>query len=135
MAKVKRLTDGSYLALPHKLINHQNFSNLTGNAVKLLCQLGGKFNGRNNGDLCVTWSVMQKQGWKSQATLFNAISELLHYGFIEKTRQGGRHSATLYGITWFKIDECKGKLDVKYTTSSSGKWKVEQQKFTRKYAK
>jgi hypothetical protein len=136
MAKTpRRLTDGSYLALPHTLINHPNYSNLTGTAVKLLTQLGGKFNGRNNGDLCATWSVMIKQGWKSQETLYNALGELEHYGFIEKTQQGGQHKPSLYAVTWYKIDECKGKLDVNATNQASGKWKVEQSRYIRKYNK
>ncbi|AMO58426.1 hypothetical protein [Endozoicomonas montiporae] len=133
--KVKgRRSSGKFVRLPHELINSPNFRMLSGNAVKLLVQMMDQFRfgkGKgitNNGDLCASWSIMEKQGWKSKGTLQRARDELLHYGFIELTRLG--HAFTrgwpnLYAVTLYAIDECGGKLEVGETRVPSGLWKKE----------
>jgi hypothetical protein len=82
-----------------------------------------QYKGDNNGDLCAAWTLMQPRGWKSKDTLSKALKELLAGDWLEVTRQGGRHKATLYGLTFYAIDDCKGKLDVKATGSPRGTWK------------
>jgi len=118
-----RRQHGQYFALPHAVMASTNYIKLSAYAVKLLNDLGLQFNGKNNGDLCATWSMMRMRGWKSASTLYKAINELTAYGFICKSRQGGRHKPTLYALTWQPIDECKGKLDLKPTTASLGTWR------------
>lgn len=66
---------------------------------------------------------MATRGWKSRDTLRKAILELLHYGWIMVARQGGRHQATLFAVTFFAIDECDGKLDIRATGSPPGEWR------------
>lgn len=110
-----RQSSGGYMSFPHSVTGHHNFIKLSPYALKLLIDMGSHYNGYNNGDLCITWSIMKKRGWKSQTTLNKARKELLDAGFIMVTRQGGRHQAALYAITWNKIDDCKGKLDVAAT--------------------
>ena len=117
-----RADSGGYLKLPHAVLASPNYRMLSAHAVKLLCDLGSQFKGGNNGDLCATWSLMHARGWKSRDTLGKALAELLHYGMIEQTRQGGLHRCSLYALTWHVIDECKGKLDVTPTRVASGKW-------------
>ncbi len=128
-----RRESGTFIPLPTSVLNHQNFTRLSGNALKLLMDLlsqlrltkGGTV---NNGDLCATWSMMKKRGWKSSATLQNAKNELIHYGFIVLTRQGQRlrkDKPCLYAITWWAINDCKGKLDVKSALTPLGSWKHE----------
>lgn len=111
-----------YFGLPHKLINTGKYRSLSPHSVKLLVDLGSQYRGFNNGDLCAAWSVMQKFGWRSRSTLFNAKKELLAAGFIMVTRQGGRNRPTLFAITWKNIDDCKGKLDVDATIAPPGGW-------------
>lgn len=124
-----RRESGSFLALPHDCLNHENFFKLSPHSVKLLVDLATQYKGSNNGDLCLTWSMMEKRGWRSQSTLDKSRRELLHFGWIELTRQGGRNQPSLYAITWQSIDECKGKLDVTETRVASGKWKVAKNDF------
>lgn len=100
-----------------------NYRELSAHAVKLLNDLGLQFRGANNGDLSAAWKLMQPRGWRSRDTLGRALAELLHFGLIEKTRQGGLNHCSLYALTWLAIDECKGKLDVSATAVASGKWK------------
>jgi hypothetical protein len=118
-------THSSFFGLPKAVLNHTNYLRLSAKAVKLLMDLGVQYNGFNNGDLCATWSMMQKRGWKSRSTLYDALQELLHYGLIMVSRQGGKHAASLYALTWNKIDECKSKLDIQHTLQPPGNWKKE----------
>ena len=127
-SKVKgRSEGGSFAALPHACLRHENFTALSPYAVKLLIDLYVSFNGTNNGDLCCTWSLMKKRGWRSESTLNNARKELLYYGWIICSRQGGRNMASLYAVTFQSIDECNGKLDVRETVASPGHWKESKQ--------
>ncbi len=76
--------------------------------------------------LCATWKLMKARNWRSKDTLNKALRELLDTGFIECTRQGGRHKASLYALTWLPIDECNGRLDVAPSRVASNRWKKTQ---------
>lgn len=115
-----------YINFPYEMTNHPNFIRLSPYAVKLSCDLGSQYKGANNGDLCATWSLMEKRGWRSRGTLYQAIQELLHYGLIIVSRQGGKHQPTLYALTWLKVDECRGKLDINATIYPPGNWNDDQ---------
>ena len=126
-----RREGGAFVPLPCSVLNHPNFMRLSGRGVKLLMdmvsQLRFKEGGAvNNGDLTVAWSVLSKRGWKSRDTLYLSLQELLYYGFISLTRQGGRNLASLYAVTWWAIDECKGKLEVPETRVPSNEWKEDK---------
>lgn len=112
-----RQASGGYMAFPHSVTGHPKFIELSPYGLKLLLDLGHQYRGSNNGDLCMTWSMMKQRRWRSQTTLNKARKELIEAGFIMITRMGGKHQAALYAITWKKIDDCKGKLDVKATTA------------------
>jgi len=118
-----RREGGTFVALPHACLMHENFIALSAHAVKLLIDLYASYRGINNGDLCCTWSLMKKRGWRSEATLNNARKELLYYGWNICSRQGGRNRPSLYAVTFQSIDECKGKLDVRETVTAPGDWK------------
>lgn len=97
---------------------------LSARGVKLLLDLFGQFDGRNNGDLTAAWSIMSKRGWRSKETLYRALGELLDRRWIVTTRQGGRRICSLYGVTWLAINECGRKIDVSATRTPSGAWKI-----------
>jgi hypothetical protein len=122
-----RNESGTFAALPHACLRHENFIALSSYAVKLLIDLYVSYNGNNNGDLCCTWSMMKKRNWRSESTLNNARKELLYYGWIICSRQGGKNMASLYAVTFQSIDECKGKLDIKETVTAPGGWKETRQ--------
>lgn len=125
-AKLKgRLESGSFVIFPHALLESQNFLALSAHAKALLFDLSAQYRGNNNGDLCATWSMMEKRGWKSRQTLGKAIKELEHFGLVERTRQGGRNAPNLHALTWHPVNECKGKLDArKRSDTASGLWKL-----------
>lgn len=118
-----RAMTGTWVALPHAVMDSAGFRALSGSAVKLLCDIARQFRGNNNGDLCAAWKVMQARGWRSRDTLHHALRELQEKGLIEKTRQGGLNRCSLFALTWLSIDECAGKLDVSPTNVASGLWR------------
>lgn len=131
-----RREGGAFLALPVSVLSHKNFYLLSGSGMKLLFELLSQIRLKkggvvNNGDLCAAWTVMGKRGWRSRDTLYWAIQELLHYGWIFKTRQGGRKMPTLYAVTFFAVNECRGKLDCSETRTAQGDWKKEVTKWIR----
>jgi len=113
----------SFLALPRHILESDEYAELTAFEVKLLIDMFAQFNGKNNGDLCAAWGIMEKKGWRSRDTLFRAIEGLRFNKFIQRTRQGGRNMASLYAVTWLGIDECKNKLDVRSTRVPTNEWR------------
>lgn len=118
-----RSDSGGFFGIPHNVLRSPNYPSLSAHSVKLLVDMGGQYRGANNGDLSAAWRILHPLGWKSRDTLTRALAELLHFGFIEKTRQGGLNRCSLYALTWKPIDECGGKLDVPATRVPSGLWK------------
>jgi hypothetical protein len=119
MARSKRYKDakdkrdsGRFYALPESVLNGSAYITLSAYARMLLFDLYVQYNGNNNGDLCMAYSMMKLRGWKSTHTLQHAKKELLDSGLIFETRKGARpNKASLYAVTWNALDECKGKFD------------------------
>jgi hypothetical protein len=118
-----RIEKGGFVPLPHCVIRSQSFGKLSPYAVKLLNDLLSQYYGSNNGDFHATYSLLKKRGWKSKGTLNRAIKELVESGFVEVSRQGGRNKCSLYAVTFYAIDECKGKLDISATNTPTSIWK------------
>ena len=118
-----RRSSDSFIRIPHHVVNHENFRTLSPRATKLLIDLLAQFRGYNNGDLAATLKMMQERGWNSSDQLNKAKNELVDRDIIWVTRQGGRNKACLYAVTFFPIDECKGKLDVASTRTAPVNWK------------
>lgn len=118
-----RSTSYSFVSVPKHILESEEYAELGAYAVKLLLDLYAQYNGKNNGDFCAAWSVMKNRGWRSKATLDRSIKELKRTGFILLTRQGGKHKAALYAVTFKKVNECKGKIDIKETREAPDSWK------------
>ncbi|MCA1805696.1 MAG: hypothetical protein LC646_10260 [Xanthomonadaceae bacterium] len=118
-----RRTSPYFLAMPHHILESEQYARLSSKAVKLLLDLGGQYRGKNNGDLSAAWKIMERRGWRSRDTLVKALKELLDSGFIIKTRQGGKNKPCLYALTWKGIDECRGKLDMAPASVPLNLWK------------
>ncbi len=124
-----RRIKGGFLMIPHEVLRSPAYRSLSPSAVKLLVDIAGQYNGKNNGDLTACMALMKPRGWRSTSTLNRAKRELLSGGLIEQTRQGGMNlGPNLYAITWKPIDECTDKKgrprhDATPTTKPSGLWK------------
>ena len=101
-----------FFQLYHKLLDSPRYINLSHTAKSLLIDIARQYNGHNNGDLCVTLTVMEKRGWTSNSTMRRALNALLEAELILLTRQGSINKCSLYALSWLAIDECDGKLDV-----------------------
>ena len=112
-----------FVMLRKDVITSEQYANLSYKAIKLLIDVLEQYNGNNNGDLCITMSVMKKKGWRSSGTLHSAKNELSEKGWIVLTRQGGRHKCSLFAVTMHPIDDCGGKLEVRSTRTASNLWK------------
>ncbi len=119
----ERREPGGFAAIPHCLLNSKVYTGLSAHAVKLLNDLLAQFKGFNNGDLCLSWSIMEKRGWKSRDTLNKARKELMDVDLIFVSRYGDRKRPHLYALTFFAIDECGGKLDIKATERPLSLWR------------
>ena len=118
-----RAESGSYVVMPHAILESEEWAALSAFEVKLLLDVYAQYRGANNGDLSAAWTLMKRRGWNSKDTLGRALSGLLESGFLLKTRQGGRHKATLLAVTWQSVDACAGKLDVSATKVAPGTWR------------
>ncbi len=125
MSRVKngRSKTPPFVQLRKDVITSTQWAKLTYKAVKLFVDVLEQYNGSNNGDLCITMSVMKKKGWVSSGTLHAAKNELVEKGWLELTRQGGRHKCSLYAASIHPIDECGGKHDRRSTHTASNLWK------------
>lgn len=118
-----RRESGGFSQLPWVVMDCENWVQLSGSALKLLMDLYRQYKGSNNGDLCAALRILKPRGWTRGESISNAVRELIYYGMIEMTRQGGLHRASLFAVTWRSIDYCKGKLDVEPTALPSALWK------------
>lgn len=121
--KKNRRSKPRFTSIPHRVMESPNYAFLDGWDVKLLLELAKQYNGYNNGDLSAPFSIMKNIGWRSSGTLNKATQNLIHYGFIQKARQGGKNKCNLFALTWEPINECKGKLDIEATSRAADSWK------------
>lgn len=134
MSRKKRFKDHAekregrgFTPLPHVVLQSAEFAALSAFAVKALLDLLAQYRGDNNGDLCAAWTVMKARGWRSRDSLAKGLGELLERGLVVVTRQGGKHKASLYGVTFYEIDWCGGKLDIEAPTRAfMGAWHRQQ---------
>jgi hypothetical protein len=94
-----------FVSLPHALLTHPTYSELSGGASKLLLAMLSGYVGKNNGHLTATFSRMKTFGFNSKDSLARAIRELIAFGYIVRTKSQHLRSPALYAITWFPINK------------------------------
>ena len=112
-----------FVMFPLDVLNHETFRTLSPRATKPVVDIAAQYRGSNNGDLCAPLSLMRDRGWNSSDQLDKAKKELVGKDVIRVARQGGLNKCNLYALTWFPIDECKGKLDIASTITAPVNWK------------
>jgi len=105
-----------------RILNSPEYARLSPKAVKMLLDIWVQYTGFNNGDLSAPWSLMRPRGWQSKGTMHAAIKELEKAGWLERTRQGGKHKCNLYALSGYPIDKCNGKHDRRPTKKASQLW-------------
>lgn len=129
-----RRESGVFLAVPMAVITSDNYRKMSAKAVKLLFDVAAQIRFRqggtvNNGDLCITESIMKQCGWNSRDSLYKARDELIHYGFLKLTRQGGKNMPSLYALTFFAIDDSEKHCQA--TRTAPNDWKQAVKKWRR----
>ena len=118
-----RLPRGSFITVRKDILRHPNYHSLSHRAVRLLWDLYAQYNGNNNGDFSATYSVFKEKGWNSNSQLVKAREELIAKGWIVISRYGGLNmNCHLYAVTWERIDECEGKLQIDPTPRPLNYW-------------
>lgn len=129
--KVKgRRMIGRFIGLPHVVIKNKDYVDLSYKSKALLIDLMLQYNGRNNGDLTTALAILRDRGWKRQATIGEAVKELIDANLIIRTREGQFRNpfsrCALYAVTWQPIDDCKDKdLNVNPTSTAPRKFSFE----------
>ncbi|NKQ13782.1 hypothetical protein DQ405_026900 [Pseudomonas sp. SST3] len=128
-----RRESGTFAALPHMVMDSEDFLSLSGSATKVLLGLLRQYRGNNNGDLSAAFSSAKGWGIGSKSTLTNALAELQNGNLITRTREGRFMKpggcCALYAVTWHPIDECGGKLEVSPTTAAPRKFSLERAQY------
>jgi hypothetical protein len=116
---------GAFITLPLSVLNGAAYLGLNVHARMLLLDLVAQYRGDNNGDLCAAWKLMKPRGWKSEDTLNKAKRELLEAGLIVEARKGARpNKCSLFALTWYALDDCGGKLDIKPASFPRGAYRL-----------
>lgn len=93
----------------HNVLFCPDYIALTPVAKALLNELIFQYNGRNNGDLTLAWSVMRGRGFNAETTVLRGKKNLLERGMITEIRKGiaknGYRLCSLYALNWFAVDE------------------------------
>jgi hypothetical protein len=109
-----------YLGIPHWIIRHDEFAAIPGSPMKLLIDLADQYNRFNNGNLSI---AQIRYRWTSRSKTKRAADWLIENGWIVKTKQGGLGvGPDLFAVTWWEIDDCKGKHDYPVESRPSNLW-------------
>jgi len=127
--KGRRIT-GRFIGLPHVVVKNKDYIQLSYKSKALLIDLMLQYNGKNNGDLTTALAILRDRGWKRQATIGEAVKELIDANLIIRTREGQFRNpfsrCALYAVTWQPIDDCKDKdLNVNPTSTALRKFSFE----------
>jgi hypothetical protein len=77
-----------FIALPYSMVRSDAWRSLSGSAVKTLIELKSRFNGSNNGKLCLSFADAEKKLNLGRATIKRAFDELQAKGFIKLVKRG-----------------------------------------------
>jgi hypothetical protein len=121
--KAPEQIEGSFVGIPHAVLDSVAFKKLSHIARSLLWDVVRQLNGRNNGRLHITRSWLRPRGWRSDDTVNKAKKELLEHGLIFETRKGGKNwGASQFAVTWLPISNGQG-LDINVQQFPRGAWK------------
>jgi hypothetical protein len=94
-----------FISLPHPMVTHRTFKELSGSSAKLLLAMLSDYTGSNNGHLVATYSRMKAYGFVSKGTIARALKHLIDGKYIVRTRAQKLRSPALYAATWYPINQ------------------------------
>lgn len=124
-----------FVGIPFRVANSAPFAALSAYEVKFIFDLLTQYNGRNNGALSPTHSLLKNRGW-AKGTLHRTFTSCEAKGWVVVTRKGWkqRGKPTLVAITWLAIDDCGIDYDdgIKPGKSPLGYWCMDSRMWTHK---
>lgn len=119
--KAPRDPNGRHIRIYCNLLDSPAYRVLSWSSRALFIDLRASLKGTNNGNISAALSDLKHRGWRSAATLANALFELQALGFIAKTRGGGiEHGSkvcSLYRFTDVEVFEIP-KLAIEATKAT-----------------
>lgn len=101
-----------YALLPEEVMESVAYHAQPDWARTVLFALACRYQGHNNGDLSLTFSVARRLGIAAQWKLYAGLKVLERADLIITTRRGrlerGKKIASLFALTWRGIDACEG---------------------------
>ena len=88
---------GQFVPIPHNMARSAAWRSLSGAAAKVYVELRSRYNGRNNGDLSLSYREAAGSLRLGKTSVKRAFDELQEKGFLVKTSEGrwyGRKAAT-----------------------------------------
>ncbi len=107
----KRSHDGQYVNLPYAMLKSQAWRSLSGNAVRLWCELHTRYNGGNNGNIHLSFNEAADILGLGKATVQRAYEELQDKGFLVLEQEG----------SWYNRLAHEWRLTTKSVQTRSGK--------------
>jgi len=105
----RRSKSGRFIAIPHSVLHCPDYIALTPVAKVLLIELTRQYNGKNNGDLTLAWSIMRERGFNAESTVLRGKKNLLERKIVTEVRKGiakkGVRLCSLYALNWLRVDE------------------------------
>lgn len=115
---------GRFVPIPHAMLQSTAWRSLSGPAVKVYIELHSRYNGRNNGDLSLSYREASNLLNISKSSVQRAFDELREKGFIIRTSEGawyGRRAAT-----WATTDNTVDLPKFSEATHAYKRWKAER---------
>lgn len=98
-----------FVPLGYPMLHSEAWRSLSGGAIKVFLELRSRYNGENNGKLCLSFTDASRLLALGKATVKRAYAELVEKGFIRLAKKGhwyGRHANE-----WAVTDRsCQGHL-------------------------
>lgn len=106
MSKPHKRNKGRFVGIPYNVVRSPQWVSLSDSEARMLMELAFQFNGKNNGNLTLTHSILKDRGI-SNGACGRALKSLQEKGFIVVTRQGWkqRGKPTLVALTWHGLDD------------------------------
>src|SRR5688572_8155783 len=89
---------GGFLMVPHALLDHRAYLELGNSSARILMLLWRAFNGRNNGNLWLSYRDARKLIGISTDAMAAALAELQAHGLIVRTSHN--HYQSRRATTW-----------------------------------
>ena len=80
--------EGQYAPLSYTMLQSPAWRSLNGSAVKVFLELRATYNGRNNGELSLSFQRAADLLGMSKSSVARAFKQLEERGFVRKTKEG-----------------------------------------------